>query len=213
MVLEDRHLIDSAMDGQPFKAGNLASTLRRTLWREHLGLLPAQDMDASNDPNAQPPDVCSNRVFEGEEDEFVADPLGDALWDMWRSRARKNTEIYRYLFRADPDDNSKRPPGPFHPFPRRGPCSPLPHPCSETHLPRADLHDIVKTFKDYETFLPKNDVKQGHLHDKYMPAEEAKRMLDEIKGHLVEMPLHFLENVEMAEKGLQVNAYTESIYT
>jgi len=27
------------------------------------------------------------------------------------------------------------------------------------------------------------------------------------------MPLHFLENAEMAEKGLAVNYYTESIYT
>lgn len=33
------------------------------------------------------------------------------------------------------------------------------------------------------------------------------------QGHLVWMPLHFLEDAEMAEKGLAVNYYTESIYT
>ena len=46
-----------------------------------------------------------------------------------------------------------------------------------------------------------------------MPAEEVRQKLDQIKGHLVWMPLDFLKDAEMAEKGLQVNVYTESIYT
>jgi phospholipase D1/2 len=46
-----------------------------------------------------------------------------------------------------------------------------------------------------------------------MPAEEVKKQLDRIKGHLVWMPLDFLSEVEMAEKGLAVNTYTESVYT
>ena len=46
-----------------------------------------------------------------------------------------------------------------------------------------------------------------------MPAQEVRDKLDQIKGHLVWMPLEFLRDAEMAEKGLQVNAYTESIYT
>ena len=37
--------------------------------------------------------------------------------------------------------------------------------------------------------------------------------LEQIKGHLVWMPLDFLEDAEMAEKGMQVNEWTESIYT
>ena len=41
-----------------------------------------------------------------------------------------------------------------------------------------------------------------------------RQKLDQIKGHLVWMPLEFLRDEKaMAEKGLQVNAYTESIYT
>ena len=95
------------MDGQPYKAGHHAATLRRLLWREHLGLLPAQKLDASGDPNAQPPDVCPNDVIEGPEYEFVADPLSDKVWDMWTGNATKNTDLFRHLFRADPDDNSK----------------------------------------------------------------------------------------------------------
>ena len=46
-----------------------------------------------------------------------------------------------------------------------------------------------------------------------MPAQEVREKLDQIKGHLVWMPLEFLRDAEMAEKGLQINAYTESIYT
>lgn len=97
------------MDGQPFQAGHLAATLRRFLWREHLGLLPAQEMNAADDPNAQPPEVCPNEVMAGPEDELVADPLSDPVWKMWTGNATKNTEIFRTLFRADPDDNSQFP--------------------------------------------------------------------------------------------------------
>ena len=46
-----------------------------------------------------------------------------------------------------------------------------------------------------------------------MPVEEVREKLDQIRGHLVWMPLNFLDGANMAEKGLQVNAYTESVYT
>lgn len=46
-----------------------------------------------------------------------------------------------------------------------------------------------------------------------MPTDEVREKLDQIQGHLVWMPRKFLKDAEMAEKGLQVNAYTESIYT
>lgn len=175
--MEDQNFMDSTMDGQPYKAGHHAATLRRLLWREHLGLLPAQKLDATDDPNAQPPDVCPNDVMEGPEYEFVADPLSDKVWDMWTGNATRNTDLFRHLFRADPDDN-------------------------------------IKTFDDYAAFLPRHSkFKQGHLHDPFMPAEEVRQKLDQIQGHLVWMPLNFLRDAPMAEKGLQINAYTESIYT
>lgn len=176
IVMEDTKLLESTMDGKPFQAGHHAATLRRHLWREHLGLIEAQELNASNDPNAQPPADCPNDVGSGEEFEFVADPLSDKVWDFWKSQATKNTEIYRQLFRADPDDN-------------------------------------IKSFEDYDSFAPKDSIKQGHLHDKFMPVDEVRKKLDQVRGHLVWMPLDFLKDAEMAEKGLQVNQYTESIYT
>lgn len=172
IVMEDTDILESTMDGKPFQAGRHAATLRRHLWREHLGLIEAQELNATNDPNAQPPTDCPNEVGSGEEFELVADPLGDRAWDLWTSQATTNTEIYRQLFRADPDDH-------------------------------------IKSFEDYDSFAPKKSIKQGHLHDKFMPVEEVRKKLDQIRGHLVWMPLDFLKDAEMAEKGLQVNQYTE----
>lgn len=103
IVMTDTKMVGITMDGKPYQAGYHATTLRRYLWREHLGLLPPQDFDAKDDPNAQPPDL-PNDPKEDKTYEFVADPLSDELWDMWTSRATRNTEVFRQLFHADPDD-------------------------------------------------------------------------------------------------------------
>ena len=176
----DTDKIDTTMDGKPYRAGRHAFTLRSILWREHLGLLPVQTLDASDDPNAQPPGDSSNDNLEGPENDFVTDPLSDELWGEWTKRATTNTNVFRDLFHADPDDG-------------------------------------ILTFEDYDDFTPHpkgdKDHKQGHLYDMSRPVAEVRQELDKVQGHLVWMQLKFLENAEMAEKGLQVNSYTESIYT
>lgn len=75
------------------------------------------------------------------------------------------------------------------------------------------LTQAVKTFEDYDRYLPPSGVKPGHIFDQYMPPEEVREKLDQIRGHLVWMPMRFLENAEMAEWGLQVNSWTESVFT
>ena len=172
IVMTDTRTLETTMDGKPYQAGHHAATLRRHLWREHLGIIEAQPVDAKDDPNAQPPTVCMNDEYSGEEWDFVADPLSDHLWEKWTSQATTNTQIYRHLFRADPDEN-------------------------------------IKTWKDYDSFAPRQTVKQGHLHDPHMPVKVVREELDKIRGHLVWMPLDFLCEETMAERGLQVNAYTE----
>ncbi|OTA04507.1 phospholipase D [Trichoderma parareesei] len=178
IVMEDTNLVQTTMDGKPFEAGYHAMTLRRFLWREHLGLLPPQGNDAEGDINAQPPSVePKNDVYDNDESwKLVEDPLGEELWEMWTSRADKNTELFRHLFHADPDDH-------------------------------------IKTFEDYDRYLPPRGVKPGHIFDQFMPPDEAKKKLAQIKGHLVWMPMDFLKDAEMAEWGLQVNSWTESVYT
>lgn len=72
---------------------------------------------------------------------------------------------------------------------------------------------LVKTFEDYDRYLPSRGVKAGHIFDQFMPAADARAKLDDVKGHLVWMPMDFLKNAEMAERGLQLNSWTESVYT
>lgn len=196
IVMEDTKMVQSTMDGVAFEAGYHATTLRRFLWREHMGLLPPQKLDAEKDPNAQPPTVNPNNdIFDEDESyKFVEDPMSDELWNMWTSQADTNTDIFRHLFHADPDDHSE-----FQ---------------SKTLLPELVwLTSAVKTFKDYDRYLPPRGVKAGHIFDLYMPAEDVRRKLDQVKGHLVNMPMDFLKDAEMAEKGIQVNSWTESVYT
>jgi phospholipase D1/2 len=179
MVMQDTRTVPSTMDGQPYEAGLHAATLRRYLWREHLGLLPPQDNDATGDVNARPPGPGlenDSKEDEGEEWDYVVDPLGDRVWDEWTGRATANTTVFRHLFHADPDDH-------------------------------------VKTFKDYDLFLPPKGVKAGHIYDQFIPPEDVRTKLAQVKGHLVWMPLDFLKDANMAGVGLQVNQLTESIYT
>ncbi len=71
----------------------------------------------------------------------------------------------------------------------------------------------VKTFDDYNSYMPSSFVQAGHIFDRMIPPQEVRKKLDSVKGHLVWMPLKFLEDAPMAEKGLQVNSWTESVYT
>jgi len=46
-----------------------------------------------------------------------------------------------------------------------------------------------------------------------IPPRVVRRRLDTVRGHLVWTPMQFLRDASMAEKGLQVNQLTESMYT
>ena len=93
------------MDGQPYRVTRFAATLRRMLFREHLGLIPPQMMDVKNEevtdymrPAPTPnPDELGTR-----EDEMVADPLCEETQYLWNDTARKNREIFTEIFRPVP---------------------------------------------------------------------------------------------------------------
>ena len=70
-----------------------------------------------------------------------------------------------------------------------------------------------QNFRRLREISPAQGTKSGHIYDRMIPPEEIRQKLDQIEGHLVWMPLGFLKGAEMAEKGLQVNAWTESVYT
>jgi len=105
LVVEDDDFVDSTMDGQRFRASRFATTLRRKLFREHLGLIPPQFCQDRHEPVtsfmrcAPQPNEDETRV---PEDALVADPLADSTLHLWNDTARKNREIFTEVFRPVP---------------------------------------------------------------------------------------------------------------
>ncbi|KAF8641650.1 hypothetical protein AX16_009876 [Volvariella volvacea WC 439] len=105
LVVEDQDMIESRMDGHRYMAARFAATLRRKLFKEHLGLINPQivkdDTQEITDfmhpaPRPNPDETWS------QEDQLVADPLADDTLELWNSTARKNREIFTEIFRPVP---------------------------------------------------------------------------------------------------------------
>lgn len=100
-------MIDSFMDGEPFKVGQFAATLRRKLYREHLGLMPPQICQDDEDEVtsfmhcAPTPNEDETGL---EEDAIVADPLSDDTQRLWNDTAKKNRDIFTEVFRPVPSN-------------------------------------------------------------------------------------------------------------
>src|SRR5436190_10242544 len=78
IIIEDPAMIDSQMNGQPWRASKFAASLRRQLFRKHLGLVKAQDFTRP-DENFQPISVAPNLYDWGSEgDQVVEDPLSNS---------------------------------------------------------------------------------------------------------------------------------------
>ena len=106
VLIEDPQEIDSYMAGQPWRAKKFAASLRREIFRKHIGLLPPQDME---NPNANFHPVGDPNVYDwgSREDHAVADPLSESFLGLWKTTARNNTEAFRKLFHPVPDDTVK----------------------------------------------------------------------------------------------------------
>ncbi|TFK72278.1 phospholipase D [Pluteus cervinus] len=105
LIVEDRDMIDSYMDGQEYKAGRFAATLRRKLFREHLGLIPPQIVSDDQDRvtnNMRPAPIPNDDEFGRDEDNVVQDPLSVSMQNLWNETARKNREIFTEIFRPVP---------------------------------------------------------------------------------------------------------------
>jgi len=106
-VVEDKQMIDSVVDGKPYKVGKLVHKLRMDLMKEHLGLTLETQMPALAylSPEVKPPVMPDvQKSIEGNAEIALRDPVSDAFWKLWDGTAKKNTLIYRKLFRVVPDD-------------------------------------------------------------------------------------------------------------
>ncbi|GIZ46370.1 hypothetical protein CKM354_000949800 [Cercospora kikuchii] len=197
IIIEDNQEFDSQMGGRPWKSKVFASTLRRQIFRKHLGLLPPQDMQRP-DNNFMPVGTPNNYDWGSPEDQAVADPNSEAFHRLWKQTAATNTQAFAKVFHPVPDDQ-------------------------------------VKNWKDYDEYYEKyfkadDPKKQGQENEKpafwrwghvvkeeFSPGaqgtQEMKEVLSRIRGNLVEMPLLFLKDEDIAKEGLGLNAMTEELYT
>lgn len=194
-IIEDPISIDSYMDGKPHRAARFAATLRRQLFRKHLGLLKPQNMEQP-DQNFEPIGVPNRYDYGSREDQAVIDPLSDRFLDFWNSRARINTEAFGKIFH------------------------PVPHNSVVTWKDYDQFYGVF--FKDESEGKegPKKPAKYNWGHvvaDEFPPGDEGiremKDLLSTIQGTLVEMPLRFLIKEDIAKEGISLNAFTEVVYT
>ncbi|KAI9306139.1 hypothetical protein BJ944DRAFT_264042 [Cunninghamella echinulata] len=104
LLVEDQDFIPSHMNGRQYEASRFAATLRRQLWKEHLGLLKDQSLTGEITQNMLPLPVPQLDETGTYEDQLVADPLNDAALDLWNTTAKVNTEAFREVFHCVPDD-------------------------------------------------------------------------------------------------------------
>lgn len=105
LVVEDGDMVRSTMDGHPYMAARFATTLRRKLFREHLGLIEPQNVLHSNEEVTSfmrcAPEPNDNEIGT-REDNAVADPIADSTLELWNRTARTNREIFTEVFRPVP---------------------------------------------------------------------------------------------------------------
>ena len=196
IIIEDPAPLDSSMNGQPWRASKFAATLRRQIFRKHIGLLPAQDIERANQ-NFEPIGVPNVYDYGSAEDRAVIDPLSDGFLNFWNGVARQNTEAFGRVFH------------------------PVPHDAVQTW---SDYDSFYECFFHGDKEPDKGGVKKpprykwGHVvADQFPPGEQGVRavkdLLSTVKGNLVEMPLLFLIKEDIAKEGLSLNAFTEEVYT
>ena len=77
--------------------------MRRSLWKEHLGLIaPSPPDEVTN--NMLPLPIPQEDSLMSEEDQLVMDPLDEETLDRWNSTAKTNTLAFREVFHCVPDD-------------------------------------------------------------------------------------------------------------
>ncbi|CAM0881074.1 unnamed protein product [Alopecurus aequalis] len=81
MIIEDKEVVSSTMDGSHWEAGKFSLSLRLSLWAEHLGLRAGEVSQ-------------------------IMDPVADSTYNnIWMATAKANTAIYQDVFLCVPNDH------------------------------------------------------------------------------------------------------------
>lgn len=198
VIIEDPTPAPTYMAGRPFTASAFAASLRRYLFRKHLGLLPDQRSDAA-DRNWTPVShhTVNDYDWDSAADKLVQDPLAHEFIDLWRGTARRNTEIFSRAFHAVPDDKVRT---------------------WDDYDAFFSKHFVIpgESAEDADKGYKAGKVDYGHVVREEFPGgvRELKDWLGGVRGTLVEMPLQFLIDVDdLAKDGLALNSLTDDLYT
>jgi phospholipase D1/2 len=198
VIIEDPTPVESTMAGRPYTASAFAASLRRQLFRKHLGLLPHQRPYAAN-RNWTPVthDAVNEYDWGSRADRLVEDPLSGDFLDLWRSTARRNTEIFSRAFHPVPNDEVRT---------------------WEDYDRFFSKHFVIpgEPAEQAQEGYKQGKVDYGHVVRENFPGgvDELKDWLSGIRGTLVEMPLQFLIEVDdLAKNGLALNSLTDELYT
>jgi phospholipase D1/2 len=83
VIITDESFEDGKMNGESYPCGIFAGSLRKRLFREHLGLLDHRHRHID-----------------------INDPIISSFWHgQWRAISQRNTELYDEIFRCIPNDN------------------------------------------------------------------------------------------------------------
>jgi phospholipase D1/2 len=198
VVIEDPTPVESTMNGAPYTASAFAASLRRQLFRKHLGLLRHQgprrpDDEFSKNWTPVTPGDTNAYDWGSASDQLVQDPLKPEFLNMWRDVARTNAEVFSRAFHNVPNDKVR---------------------CWEDYENFFEKYFIIPGAEPKEGDAGK--IEYGHIVRDEFPGGvgEVKEWLGRVRGTLVEMPLEFLIDVkDLAKEGLSLNGLTDELYT
>lgn len=192
VVIEDPTPVESVMNGEPFTASKFAASLRRQLFRKHLGLLPHQDFTQPTEnfmPINKDPNVYD---FNSDSDRLVQDVFSREFTQLWNGQAATNTAVFEKVFHAVPTDLVR----------------------DWTQYEEYWSKNFASEGKDDDDKEKPSKYGWGHVvADEFSGVEEVKEQLDRVRGTLVEMSLKFMDGVDFAKEGVSFNALTDEIYT
>ncbi|OTA00445.1 phospholipase [Trichoderma parareesei] len=199
VVIEGPRNLESYMNGEQYAASDFAASLRRQIFRKHLGLLPDQRWDRPDQNWLPVTDAPNDYDWGSSADRLVEDPLSPDFLSLWEDTASTNTEVFSRAFHPVPDDHVRT---------------------WDDYEEFFSKHFIIPSAKgDDKKSDDGNDdnkVPYGHAVREEFPGgvQELKEWLSRIRGTLINMPLQFLIEVEdIAKEGLTLNGLTDELYT
>jgi hypothetical protein len=96
ILVRDIDFVDGKMGGANYQSGRFVGSLRRRLWRQHMGRIPPIELPTPRETNNMRGFPSANDYDYGSpNDKLVEDPLSDSLWQQMTAEAAINREVRR----------------------------------------------------------------------------------------------------------------------